>query len=531
MLSSNLHRNFLFLISIIAITLTANSAAVAQKSPANQSLRLAGVFGNNMVIQQQTDAAIWGQAKPSAEVVIKTSWQQDAAQTTADETGHWKTTIKTPAAGNDALEITVESDGNKVELKNVLAGEVWICSGQSNMQWKMRGFGVDHFKEDVVKADHPNIRYCKVSQILSLEPEDDLPCQWSVCSPKTVLNFSAVAYFFAEKLEQELGVPIGLVSTNWGGSSAEAWVGKKWLEKDFPEFEKQFESYPTIAADLGTTFVRGKPPKAPKGINHRSPSVLYNKMIHPLVPLAIRGVIWYQGESNVEKPEQYRTLFPTLIKSWREEWKQGDFPFYFVQIAPFNYNNNPVSAAFLREAQLMTLSVPNTGMAVTMDIGTADNIHPKPKKPVGQRLALLALAKDYGKSDLVYSGPSFTSFKVEKDEIRLNFDHVGGGLASRDGEPLSHFTIAGKDKVFLPAKAEIDGDSIIVSSDEVAKPVAVRFAWGSADAPNLMNKEGLPASSFRTDDWAPVVKPKPKKRPKKNATPKRAIQQPQKSAL
>ena len=503
-------RNLLFLIPIIAIGLIGNSAAVAQKPPADQSLRLAGVFGNNMVIQQNADAAIWGQAKPNAKVAVKTSWQKKVAQTTADEKGHWKTTVKTPAAGNDSLGIMVESGGEKVQLKNVLAGEVWICSGQSNMQWKMRGFGVDHFKEDVVKANHPNIRYCQVPQILSLEVEDDIACRWSVCSPKTVLNYSAVAYFFADKLQQELGVPIGLVSTNWGGSTAEAWVGKNWLEKDFPEFNAQYEKYPQVIADAGATFARGKGSGAPKGINHRLPSVLYNQMIHPLVPLAFRGVIWYQGESNVKNPEQYQTLFPTLINSWREEWQQGDFPFYFVQIAPFSYKNEPFSAAFLREAQLKTLSVPNTGMAVTMDIGTADNIHPEQKKPVGERLALLALAKNYGKKNLVCSGPLYTSFKVNKNQVRLSFDDVGGGLVSRDDQPLSCFTIAGEDKVFVPAEAEIDGDSIVVSSDQVTKPVAVRFGWGSADAPNLMNKEGLPASSFRTDDWAPVAKAQPK---------------------
>ena len=393
MLLSYLFRNLLFLIPMIVIALFGNPAAVAQKSPAQKALSLAGVFGNNMVIQQKADAAIWGQAKPNAEVAVKTSWQKEFTKTTADEKGHWETTIKTPAAGGGDLTIVVESGGEKVQLKNVLAGEVWICSGQSNMQWKMRGFGVDHFKEDVVKANHPNIRYCAVPQILSLKPEETLACRWSVCSPKTVLNYSAVAYFFAEKLESELDVPIGLVSTNWGGSSAEAWVGKNWLEKDFPEFNAQYEEYALVIPDNGAVFARGKASKPPKGINHRSPSVLYNKMIHPLIPLAFKGVIWYQGETNVDKPEQYTTLFPTLIKSWREEWKQGDFPFYFVQIAPFNYETHPLSAAFLREAQSKTLSVPNTGMVVTMDIGNADDIHPKQKKPVGEASGFAGVGK------------------------------------------------------------------------------------------------------------------------------------------
>ena len=533
MLPSNLLRSFLSLIPIISIVLLGASETDAQQSPDQQSLRLADIFGDNMVIQQKTNATIWGQAKPNAEVMVGPSWMKQVSKTTADEKGHWTTTVETPAAGGGPLGIVIGSEDEKVELKNVLAGEVWICSGQSNMEWKMRAFGVDHFKEDVAKADRPNIRYCHIPKILSLEVQDSIPCRWSVCSPETVLDYSSVAYFFADKLEGELNVPIGLVSTNWGGSTAEAWIDKKWLEQDFPEFNTQYNKYAKVIAKSGATFANKK---IPKGINHKSPSVLYNKMIHPLIPLTIKGVIWYQGESNMQRPEQYARLFPTLIKSWRQEWNQGDFPFYFVQIAPYGYTKDPVSAAFLREAQLKTLSVPNTGMAVTMDIGNAENIHPKQKKPVGERLALLALAKDYGKTDLVYSGPIFTSFQIEENQIRLNFDHIGGGLVSRDGQPLSYFTIAGEDKVFVPAKAQIDGDSILVSSDQVAKPIAVRFAWGSADAPNLMNKAGLPASSFRTDDWAPVAKSNPKAKPnkrpqRKNAPPKRTSPQPQKSAM
>ena len=284
MLRSISFRHLLFLSSLIAIALSGQSDAVAQQSPAQQSLRLAGVFGDNMVIQQKADAAIWGQAKPNAKIQVGPSWQKRLAFATADENGNWKTTIETPAAGGGPLSIVVASGDDKVQLSNVLAGEVWICSGQSNMQWKMRGFGVDHFKEDVEKANRPNIRYCHVPQILSLEPQDTLQCRWSVCSPKTVLEFSAVAYFFAEKLEGELGVPIGLVSTNWGGSSAEAWVGKNWLEKDFPEFNAQYAKYPQVIAESGAIFPRGKT-KPPKGINHRLPSVLYNNMIRPLYSL------------------------------------------------------------------------------------------------------------------------------------------------------------------------------------------------------------------------------------------------------
>ena len=281
--------------------------------------------------------------------------------------------------------------------------------------------------------------------------------------------------------------------------SAEAWVSPEVLKKQFPEFDKQYTANEKIAAEKGVLFDRRN--KAPKGLNQRNPSVLYNSMIRPVIPFSFRGVVWYQGESNVRQPKQYRTLFPSLIRDWRSRWGQGDFPFYFVQIAPFAYKREPVSAAFLREAQAMALAEPNTGMVVTMDIGNPDNIHPKQKKPVGERLALLALKHDYGRKDVVTSGPMYVHHKVESGTIRLSFKDIGGGLASRDGKPLSHFTIAGGDKAFVEATATIDGDTIVVSSDEVKEPVAVRFAWGSGDTPNLSNKDGLPASSFRTDDW------------------------------
>ncbi len=463
-----------------------------------KSLELASLFTSDMVLQQQTDAAIWGKAEPAQSVSISASWSKKVYQAVADSDGHWKTTVRTPKAGGP-FKLTVTSGKETIELKNVLSGEVWICSGQSNMQWKMRGFGLDHFKEDVEKANYPNIRLCQVNQAMALESQDRIKSKWSVCNPNTVLSFSAVGYFFGSRLYDELNVPIGLISTNWGGSSAEAWVSQEVLSKDFPEFNERLQQYPKIIQETGLVYPSGK--KSPKGMNQRNPSVLYNGMIHPLVPFAFRGVIWYQGESNVKKPVQYRTLFPAMIQDWRNRWAIGEFPFYFVQIAPFKYNNIPVSVAFLREAQMMALSVPNTGMVVTMDIGQVDKIHPKKKKPVGERLALLALAKDYGKTGLVYSGPLYKSHQIEGRTIRLTFDHVGGGLATLEGKALTHFTIAGKDKNFVEAKAVIDGNTVVVSSEQIAKPAAVRFGWGNADMTNLANKEGLPASSFRTDNW------------------------------
>lgn len=473
------------------------------ESQVDKRLRLASLFADNMVLQQQTDAAVWGTSEPLKEVSVEGSWNKDTCKTNADSEGNWKTTIKTPKAGGP-FTLTVKSGNETMELNNVLSGEVWICSGQSNMQWKMNGYGPSHFGVDIATVNAPHIRYCMVDQILALESQDEIGVKWSVCSPDTVSKYSAVAYFFGSKLHQELDVPIGLISSNWGGSGVQAWTSEDVLTETFPEFIPQLKKYPSLIKETGVVYPFDRT-KRPKGINQRNPAVLFNSMIHPLIPFAFRGVIWYQGESNVSDPVQYRTLFPAMIEDWRDQWGIGGFPFYFVQIAPFNYKREPISSAFLREAQRMALSLPNTGMAVTMDIGDPGNIHPRQKKPVGDRLALIALANDYGRKDLVYSGPLYKSYTVEGDRIRLQFDHVGSGLTSRDGKELTHFNIAGDDKQFVDAKAVIDGNTIVVSSLDVPTPVAVRFGWGHADITNLSNKEGLPASSFRTDNW-PVKK-------------------------
>ncbi|QDT10840.1 sialate O-acetylesterase [Planctomycetes bacterium K23_9] len=481
---------------ILGNVLAADELAVQQRQAT--ALRLSRMFGDGMVFQQQSDAAIWGWTNAGSTVSVTPSWSNETSQVTAGTDGKWQTKVKTPRAGGP-FQVRVSNGNETVELKDVLVGEVWICSGQSNMQWKMRGFGLEHFAEDVAKAKHPQIRFCDVPQVIALKGRDDVQAKWTTCSPRSVLAFSAVGYFFGSRLHQELDVPIGLISTSWGGSSAEAWVSPEVLKNQFPEFNESFEINAKTADQAGVSF--GRTNKPPKGLNQRNPSVLYNSMIRPLIPFSLRGVVWYQGESNVKEPEQYRTLFPAMIDDWRNRWGAGDFPFYFVQIAPFAYKQEPVSAAFLREAQMMTLSQPNTGMVVTMDIGNPTNIHPRQKKPVGDRLAQMALARDYGRNDIVDSGPLFQRDEIEGATIRLHFTDIGGGLATRDDLALSHFTIAAADRRFVPAKAIIDGNTIVVSSESIGKPVAVRYAWGSGDTPNLSNREGLPASSFRTDDW------------------------------
>ncbi len=391
--------------------------------------------------------------------------------------------------------LTIEGN-NRIELDQILFGEVWLASGQSNMEMPLVAVsgaytGINDAEQEVAAADHPEIRLFQVGNFSSRDPLDDVEtgismygippakCTWQPCSPESIPTFSSTAYFFARELNRQLDVPIGIIDASWGGTSAEAWTPAAGLK----------------ALGLEDDLQQAK--TLPQKADEKIPSRLYNGMIHPLRKFSIRGAVWYQGEGNAGRADKYRQLFSTMIGHWRTAFGQ-EFPFYFVQIAPFNYQG--VNAAYLREAQLETLSVPGTGMAVTMDIGNLTDIHPKNKQEVGRRLALWALARDYGR-DVVYSGPLYRSSQFLDGTARLEFEHAGSGLATRDGQPPSHFEIAGADKVFHPATAVIDGDSLIVSSDEVADPKAVRYAFTSEAMPNLMNQEGLPASSFRTDRW------------------------------
>lgn len=449
---------------------------------ASAAVQLPAVIGDNMVLQQQSEAPIWGWADPGEMVTVEPGWSNKVYQTKTAPDGLWMVLVETPSAGGP---YTV--DINDVQLKNVMIGEVWVCSGQSNMQWAVRqAMNPD---EEITAADFPNLRLFYVAREFSDAPKEDCYGTWRECSPSTAATFSAVAYFFGRELHQKLNIPIGLIHTSWGGTPAEAWTRKGFLEK-YPELQVYFDRFYKRVE-------QAEPGILP--LDQRSPSSLYNAMIAPLIPYAIKGAIWYQGEANVRDAKLYETLFPAMITNWRSDWGQGDFPFYFVQLAPYNYDL-PVVGAALREAQRKTLSFPNTGMAVTLDIGNPFDIHPKNKQDVGKRLALWALANDYGMDNLTYSGPLYKSMKVEGNKVRLYFDHVENGFKKPDG-PLTHFTISGKDKVFHPAEAKIDGKTIVVSSKHVKKPVAVRFAFGNTDEPNLFNNAGLPASSFRTDDW------------------------------
>jgi len=643
------------------------AALIITCTVAEAKVKLPAVFGDNMVLQQQTSAAFWGTANAGKPVTIVTSWNKKIYTGKAAVDGKWKIMVSTPSYGGPyTIDI---SDGETTTLNNVLIGEVWLCSGQSNMEMPLAGWGqIKDFQKEIANADYPNIRLLQAIHVASNAPLNDAEVSsggWQSCSPQSVAEFSSVAYFFAREIYKKKGIPIGLIHTSWGGTIAEAWTSGTTL-KEMPDFAKAaalientdqtkstanfkqqmdlwqktvllkdsgyqqgnplwvassfdasswksmmlpalfdqvvlpgfdgvvwFRKKVVIPAswagkelkvNLGTiddddiTYFDGEKigssqgyqssrsyvipankvkagefvlsvrvfdltggggiygnkgilsvksangesisldgewqykvglnlknfppvPVAAEGPNR--PAVLFNAMINPFIPYAIKGVIWYQGESNADRAHQYRELFPAMINDWRKKWKIGDFPFYFVQLANYmKADEQPKASAWaeLRDAQLSTLSLPNTGMSVTIDIGDGENIHPKNKQEVGRRLALIALAKTYG-DQIVYSGPSLISHQIKGSTMSLDFKFTDGGLVAKDGASLTGFSIAGEDQQFHWAKAVVQGNHIIVSSTEVTAPVAVRYAWGNNPVCNLYNGAGLPASPFRTDDW------------------------------
>jgi sialate O-acetylesterase len=423
------------------------------------------------------------------------------------------------------------SGKNKITIQDVYVGEVWICSGQSNMEWPVHSTtGAD---EAIKNSKNPQIRLFTVPKTTSDKLLHEVKGKWQECNPDTVKNFSAVAYYFGRDLQKALNVPVGLIHTSWGGTRAEAWTRREVLESN-PEWKREFPRYEKAKADFPKALEKFKaehaerqqaaakakeegkkpptPPRPPQdpAKNANSPSVLYNAMIAPLIPYGIKGAIWYQGESNAPAAYAYRKLFPAMIQNWRNDWKRGDFPFFFVQLAPYKaIVKEPQESAWaeLREAQLMTAQhLPNAGMAVITDVGDPKDIHPRNKEPVGARLALAARAIAYGQP-IEFSGPNYNSMEVVNNTAVLSFKHVGKGLEARDG-PLTGFTIAGEDHNFHNAQAEIKDGKVYVSSAEVTRPVAVRYGWANCPVVNLWNKDGLPASPFRTDDFPMVTKPK-----------------------
>jgi len=484
------------------VSLSLVLAAICFATPVLAEVTLPSLFGNRMVLQQEMAVPVWGWADPGEKVTVSFGSQSKSIET--GKSGRWQVKLEPLKANSNGQKLTVEGT-NTILITDVLVGEVWICSGQSNMEWSVsRSL---NSKEEIAAAKYPNIRLFNVpGHITAATPQEKAPGAWEPCNPDMVPGFSAVGYFFGRKLHEELRVPVGLVGSNWGGTRIEPWTSLAGFQS-VPELKE-------IAKSVSTRESKAKEQEV--AVKRTDPSAIFNAMINPLAPFAMRGAIWYQGESNGNEGESYYHKKRALVNGWRELFNP-DLGFYWVQLANWKSPNEDPSGgdgwARIREAQRKALSIPHTGMAVTIDIGEANDIHPRNKQDVGRRLARYALHQTYGKKDVVPSGPLYKSHKVEGNSIRVTFDHVGGGLivGEKNGlEPtkevkngkLQRFAIAGADKKWHWADAKIDGDSVVVSSPEVSKPVAVRYAYSMNPAgANLYNEEGMPASPFRTDDW------------------------------
>ncbi|WP_316810039.1 sialate O-acetylesterase [Pedobacter heparinus] len=470
-------------IVLAALALALSESVFAEVKPAS-------IFTDHMVLQQQTAVSIWGWAKAGAEVQLVPSWDKHKYTIKAATDGKWKLKINTPKAGGP-FEISI-SDGKTLVLKDILIGEVWFCGGQSNMEMPLKGFKgqpVIGSNEAILKSANPQIRLYTVPRSSVTERQDNnKTSEWKAAAPETVANFSATAYYFGSLLSEMLQVPIGLINDSYGGSSIEAWMSPEQL-KAFPEVK--------IPAKTDTI----------KEVS-RTPTTLYNGMLYPVIGFGIRGAIWYQGESNYDRADRYEALFPAMVKAWREAWGIGEFPFYYAQIAPYNYVQLPpyrtggkFSSAFIRDAQRKSLTkIPASGMAVLMDIGEENCIHPANKEKGGTRLAYLALGNTYGIKGFGNASPVYESMSIKDDTIVLKFQNVANGLTSF-GKSLTLFEIAGADKKFYPAIAKISGGSVTVSADQVKNPVAVRYAFKDFVKGDLFGTDALPVSSFRTDDW------------------------------
>ena len=478
--------------------LFAASAFTLSGGVASAEVTLPSVISNGMVLQQKMATPIWGWADPGEEVTVSFAKQSKLA--TADDEGKWMVKLDAMQANSIGQKLEIKGS-NKISLNNVFVGEVWICSGQSNMEWSV-GQSLNA-QEEIAHADQPMIHLFNVpGHTTSDKPRDNCPGAWAVCSPQSVRGFSAVGYFFGRRLASELQVPIGLIGSNWGGTRIEPWVSLEGF-RSVPELAKQATEVEKLWKEGGK-------------VGSGTPSAIYNAMIHPLAPYAMRGGIWYQGESNGNEGISYHHKKIALINGWRELFNP-DLAFYWVQLADFRVSNDKPEGgdgwARLRDAQRTSLDIDNTGMAVIHDIGNAKDIHPRNKQDVGWRLSQWALNQNYGRDDLVAAGPLYKSQKVENGAIQLSFDHVGKGLmiGKKDGlEPavedingtLGRFAISGTDKVWHWAEAVIDGDHVVVSSTDVPNPVAVRYGYTmNPRGANLYNKDGIPASPFRTDNW------------------------------
>lgn len=492
-MSDSVLKTYAWAMAGIIFLLLHGSAAAA-----DSTFRVASVLQSRMVVQQGKPFTVWGKSMPGSLVQVQTSWHQEGRSITARDST-WQLKVKVPRARRGDFtqhRITITTGKDTIILSDILIGEVWLCSGQSNMDMSMQPFlpwhhGVTNYAEEIAAATYPHIRLFRVTKETSSVERDTLNGQWRECLPENVNDFSGVAYYFGRRLFRELNIPIGLVQSAYGSAACQAFIRRKVLEADTVLKREYLDPYDANPQDKMPVL---------------RPMLIYNAMIHPLVKLSLRGFLWYQGESNAGEIKLYPRLNEALIRSWREEFGQGDLPFYFVQMTPHDWQkSDPAENAYacFREAQEKVLAVKNTGMVCTMDVGEPANIHPNNKKPVGERLAGLALFHDYGQRSTVSRGPVYKSLKVKGDIVKVIFEKasLSGGLRTHNGEAPRHFFVAGRDKVFYPARATIAGDAILLSSPQVNRPVAVRYAFTNYPVTNLENGAGLPAYPFRSDNW------------------------------
>ncbi len=491
---------------------------------ARADLRVPAIFSPNSVLQQGRPIPVWGWSDDGEEISVEFRGKSVRTKTAG---GRWRVNLPAQRPG-EASTLTIRGGRESITLTNILVGEVWVCSGQSNMEWPLARS--ENAQGTIDAARHDEIRLFTVPKLRSELPVDDVRASWQVCRPETVPNFSAVAYYFGLALAKARGVPVGLIHTSWGGSPAEVWIRESVMSSmpefksdildKYPEQKRAFEiSLAEWEKETAQLRAQGKLPARGRPWSNWRPAELYNGMIHPIIPYAMAGAIWYQGESNAGRADQYARLFPTMIQNWREDWGQGNFPFLAVQLAPWDKGRQRTLDAItekpgesdwaeLREAQLLaTHLLPKVGMAVITDLGDKDDIHPIKKREVGERLALAARGVAY-KERITYSGPEFKKMSVSRGKAVLSFDHVGKGLETRGG-PLRGFQVCGGDRVWHWADASIDGRRVIVSCSAVEEPIAVRYGWSDFPVVNLYNREGLPATPFRTDNFPITTARKP----------------------
>ncbi|MCD8166851.1 MAG: sialate O-acetylesterase [Bacteroides sp.] len=460
--------------------------------PLRAEIRLPAIIDSGMVLRQNAFVPVWGKATPSEEVTITTEWSIQKYRTRADSEGNWQVKIRTASAGGP-YTICFEGE-NRIELSDILLGEVWLASGQSNMEWRMQK--ARDAEVEIAQADHPQIRLFKVNHIIADTPQEDFPAgkaQWKLCTPENVPPFSCMAYHFATNLQRELQVPVGIIDASWGGTSVDSWTSNIYMQ-EVPELSGVYDRWKEWERDTTTSasrYMHARP--------HRRPGVLFNGMIHPVIPFAISGCIWYQGSSNKEWSGEYFDQLRTLLRCWRSEWDQGDFPFLIQQLCVYqSTGESGEDKSVIREHQLNMQQFNKVYVGSALDLGDLKDIHPTDKREFGRRFANMALNKVYGRTEIPAFGPQYRSHKRVRNAIRITFDH--GRSLHHTGTRINHLYIAGDDQIFCEASYRIEKNRLFVWSPEVDRPVTVRYMWSGVGFGNLFNEAGLPASAFRLDN-------------------------------